>query len=64
MFEVSVGHNVVHKKTGNIYHVVADDVIDCTNASNDRRMVLYSRDGKMFVREYEEFKEKFCVCIK
>ena len=50
---------MVHKKTGNVYFVVAE-IIDCTNASNDRPMILYvNTEGMLFCREKNEFFEKF-----
>lgn len=49
----------VHTKTGNIYYLVADNVIDCTNSRDNTTCVLYTRDGKLFVRERNEFYNKF-----
>ena len=52
---------VIHKKTGNLYFVMAN-IINCTNAANDEAMVLYiNTDGMIFCREKEEFWEKFEV---
>jgi hypothetical protein len=51
-----------HLKTGNIYEMVRDDVINCTNANDEQIMVLYKRADKpdlIFVREKEEFYQKF-----
>jgi hypothetical protein len=51
-----------HLKTGNIYQMVRDDVINCTNANDDQIMVLYRREDcpeLIFVREKEEFYQKF-----
>ncbi len=51
-----------HLKTGNIYYVIRDDVINCTNANDDQIMVMYRRDDlpdKVFVREKNEFFQKF-----
>jgi hypothetical protein len=51
-----------HLKTGNIYEVIRDDVINCTNANDDQIMVLYTSEkakGKIFVREKTEFLQKF-----
>lgn len=52
---------VIHNKTGNIYTVVCDDISDTTNAvGGDVRMVLYhNAERRPFVREYNEFWEKF-----
>lgn len=49
----------VHKKTGNIYFVLDDSVLDCTNSRDGNRVVLYYREGKTFARDYTEFVEKF-----
>lgn len=51
-----------HLKTGNIYEMLRDDVINCTNANDEQIMVLYKRvsiPDKIFVREKNEFYEKF-----
>ncbi len=51
-----------HLKTGNIYEMVRDDVINATNANSEQIMVLYKSDlhkDKLFVREKNEFYEKF-----
>ena len=51
-----------HLKTGNIYEMLRNDVINCTNANSEQIMVLYKSDlhqGKLFVREKNEFYEKF-----
>ncbi len=51
-----------HLKTGNIYEMVRDDVINATNANSEQIMVLYKSNlhrGKLFVREKNEFYEKF-----
>jgi hypothetical protein len=51
-----------HLKTGNIYEMIRDDVINCTNINADQIMVLYKTDrcpDKIFVREKTEFYEKF-----
>lgn len=50
---------VIHKKTGNIYFVLSH-ILDCTNATADRPMVLYGNtEGMLFCREEKEFWEKF-----
>ena len=54
--------NYKHLKTGNIYEVIRDDVVNCTNANDDQIMVLYKTErypDKIFVREINEFNEKF-----
>ena len=55
-------------KTGKIYDVVSEDTINATNAQDGQRMVAYIGDkmdgsGKkaVYVREYDEFHEKFTV---
>lgn len=51
-----------HLKTGNIYEMLRDDVINCTNANDEQIMVLYKNDNypdKIFVREKSEFYLKF-----
>ena len=52
-----------HDKTGNKYRVEHVDIINATNGEHDgERMVLYSnKSGQKFVREYQEFKEKFTM---
>lgn len=50
---------VVHLKTGNEYFVVQRDIIECTNGREEKKYVLYYRDGKFFCREQEEFDQKF-----
>lgn len=53
-------HSAEHLKTGNIYNVLElGDVIDCTNSRDGTPVVVYYREGKFFVRETKEFKEKF-----
>ena len=53
-------HSAKHLKTGNIYQVLElGDVIDCTNSRDGTLVKVYYRDGKAFVREAEEFKQKF-----
>jgi len=47
-----------HVKTGNIYNVI-NVVINTTNENDGQTMVLYQREGMMFVRESKEFLEKF-----
>lgn len=48
----------IHRKTGNKY-VVVGECLNCTNAQDGQEMVIYSRDGRTFVRERSEFLEKF-----
>lgn len=49
-------------KNGNIYEVIREDVINCTNANDGQIMVLYKSEkypDKIFVREINEFNIKF-----
>lgn len=50
-----------HKKTGNIYYVVMDDVIECTNGREEKKYVVYmsASTGMKFCREADEFYQKF-----
>ncbi len=51
-----------NKKNGNIYDVIREDVINCTNANDGDVMVLYKNNNypdKIFVRERNEFYIKF-----
>jgi hypothetical protein len=49
---------VTHIKTGNIYNLLSK-AINATDAQNGQQMFVYERDGKIYVREVNEFKEKF-----
>jgi hypothetical protein len=49
-------------KNGNLYEVVREDVINCTNATDGEVMVLYKSEEHpemLFVREKTEFYIKF-----
>lgn len=49
-------------KNGNIYKVIREDVINCTNVNDGQIMVLYTSEkapDKIFVREKSEFHVKF-----
>ena len=49
-----------HKKTGNTYFLLNDELIECTNGREDKKYCLYvSLAGMVFVREREEFYQKF-----
>jgi len=56
-----VGQVVCHKKTGNKYTVLYDAALDCTNSRDGTEVVVYIRNGKVFVREKQEFMEKFNI---
>lgn len=60
--EKTVSKLFKHLKTGNIYEMLRDDVINCTNANDDQIMVMYKREDLpdlIFVREKSEFYQKF-----
>ena len=49
-------------KNGNIYYLLRDDIINCTNANDNQIMILYKsleHPDLLFVREKEEFYNKF-----
>ena len=48
-----------NRKNQKVYTVLDLDIINCTNEVDGQRMVLYTIDGKQFVREYDEFMVKF-----
>lgn len=48
-----------NKKNNEKYMVVRSDVINTTNSNDGEKMVLYSKRGIVFVRNYDEFIEKF-----
>lgn len=56
------GWTAIHLKTGNEYQVIGE-AIDATNTHCNQLMVIYQRDGKTFVREAEEFQEKFKASV-
>lgn len=49
---------VRHIKTGNIYQYV-DSAINATNEVDGQKVVIYRNDRLTFVREQDEFWEKF-----
>lgn len=51
--------NFLHKKSGNTYMLVFDNIINATNENEGQTMVLYTNGEKLFVREIKEFYEKF-----
>ena len=54
------GNKYMHLKTGNMYDVLLENVIECTNGREGKCYVLYSNDENMwFCREFEEFHKKF-----
>ena len=49
-----------HNKTGKIYILLNDDLIECTNGREEKKYCLYAnQEGKIFVREHDEFYSKF-----
>lgn len=53
----------IHKKTGNTYFLLNDELIECTNGREDKKYCLYaSLAGMVFVREADEFYQKFEKC--
>ena len=51
---------VKHLKTGNVYYLLNNQVIECTNGREDIEYALYmNTEGKVFCREKAEFWEKF-----
>lgn len=47
-----------HIKTGNVYEVIGE-AIDATNETRGRTIVIYTRDGATYVRDVDEFMDKF-----
>ena len=52
----------LHKKTGTVYNVLSFKIINKTNENDGMIMALYDKDGTIYVRELEEFNEKFEPC--
>jgi len=46
-------------KKGTVYEVLRTGVINCTNAQDGQKMVLYSNGELVFCREENEFYQKF-----
>ena len=46
-------------KKDTVYEVLQTDVINCTNAQDGQRMVLYTNGELTFCREENEFYQKF-----
>ena len=50
----------IHKKTGNTYFLLNDELIECTNGREEKKYCLYAnQEGMVFVRERSEFYQKF-----
>lgn len=53
---------VKNKKNGKIYLVIDRDVVNATNSQDGQRMILYiDENGDYYVREFEEFYNKFVI---
>lgn len=61
-FSVPKGWIAIYLGIGNEYQVIGE-AIDATNMHCNQLMVIYQRDGKTFVREAEEFQEKFKASV-
>lgn len=49
-----------HNKTGNLYILLNDQLTECTNGREEKKYCLYAnQDGMLFVREHDEFNQKF-----
>ena len=51
-----------NNKTENMYYVsdpTNPEITNCTNAQDGTAMVLYTDGQQIFVREYNEFQQKF-----
>jgi len=65
IFKKKKGIKYKHIKSGRIYDVISTEIINATNKDDGIKMVLYEgmkRGGNgtaKFVREYNEFLEKF-----
>lgn len=51
--------NRINKKHNREYTVLSDEIINATNYANNKKMVLYTNGKELFVRDAEEFEEKF-----
>ncbi len=49
----------LHIKSGSYYWRLNADVIDATNSKPYKDVAVYTRNGKFFIRELSEFKERF-----
>lgn len=51
--------NMVNIKSSTPYTLLTDEVINATNAQDGQKMVLYTDDKNLYVREVGEFDAKF-----
>lgn len=58
--EGKYGWMATHLKTGNQYQVIGEAI----NTQDGKVMVIYERDGTTFVREANEFMDKFAAAPK
>lgn len=49
----------INKKHNKEYIVLSDEIINATNYADNKKMVLYTNGKELFVRDAEEFEEKF-----
>jgi hydrogenase maturation factor HypE len=57
---VYIPQKVWNIKNNKVYEIINEFVINATNCSTNQIMVLYKdSDNNLFVREVNEFKEKF-----
>ncbi len=61
MIQLDVFTKMWNKKNGNAYSILSREVIDSTNTSESREMVLFTDGNRLFVREVKEFNEKFSI---
>ena len=59
MITIIKNNEVKHIKTGKIYRMYQDDAICSTNSNAGTRLVIYTDGITTFVRDYNEFYEKF-----
>ena len=55
---LNVNDNYIHLKTGNLYKLI-DIILDVTNATEGRLMIIYQGNSGKYCREAKEFFEKF-----
>jgi hypothetical protein len=53
-----------HNKTGNLYTVLHIETINATNEQDGEQMVIYTKEGKLFTREFNQFNEKFTLYVE
>ena len=58
ILESDKNSDIIHKKTGNIYHIIGK-IINATNNRDGEEMILYTDGKNVYSREINEFYEKF-----